>query len=771
MLFQEIRHAARRLWRAPLLSGTVICLMACGVAASTSLFSVIDGALFKPLPFPRPDELVAVGSRRAENPERPGPLSVDSIESLSNTELTPLAYYIRDLRVGGEDQGPDDRAGLAAVSPSFFDVLEVGARLGRVLTAADSGEDSPRALVLSHNEWRSHFGADENIVGRVIEWRGADFLVLGIAKDGFDFPAGAGGWTAIAQPRDEFRRRFANLESVARVPVERRAATAQRFPGVTVQPLRDYVRPGGTTGLTLLLLATMLVLVVAWIQVAALQLSNADEIRHEMRLRLALGARWRHLVAQRAAEGVWLVLGAWCLAWLVLPAATALVVSHLPGAMTRGLPIETDARVFVFGLCMTLLGVAALVAVPLWENRRASALGVLRGARGIGAGQRVRHALILIQVAVTAALLYVAALGTRSYAELRKVEVGFSTTELVALPFPPAPTMQDPERLLQQRRAQVASVRELPGVASASAASALPFGGQTRSALSLNPTRSREAVPVSQIIVEPDYFSTLEIPVVEGRPFTRADSRDQALVAIVNERASKDMAAQGLSVGSTVHLNGLPTRVVGVAGDTRDLHPALPAEPRVYLPAAQWIPPGYLLIRLTPGKTATTLDLLQLHLRQSFPDAAPPRARVIRIDERLQGTLVDHRGRMSILALAAAIAVGMTFLGIWGSVSASTQSRATEIAIRVVCGGVPARISAGVVAVALAWVCAGLLCGLALAAAASRSIASLFFGVTAVDLPSAAIVAIALLAVAILSSAVPAIRAARLEPWRVLREG
>lgn len=765
MLWREMGHAARRIWRAPLLFATIVTLMASGVAATASLFSVIDGVLFKPLPFPNPDRLIAVGSRRSVDAIRPGPMSRNDVDELQNRDLLPVAAFVRTAQLDTEDQVPG-AGGVAAVSGLFFQVLGGRARLGRLLAEADAFAAPPVPIVFSQDEWQRQFGAREDIIGRAVDWRGSRFLAVGVAAAGFDFPSGAAAWVPLPPPRDARAREFAYLEVIGRLGGgDSVAVAAAKAPELVFQPLREYERPGGATGLMLLLLGTTLVLVVAWVQIAALQLSRADEIRHEIRIRLALGASWRHLVMHRTAEGVWLVTGALAVASVIVPAMTALVVTELPSRMTRGMPITTDTRVLAFGLFVSLLGISALVLVPVWDSRKVTALGVLRTARTFGSGTRARQALIAGQVAIAATVLYIAGLSGRSYAELRRVDLGFAVEDVVAVRLPPVDRENDRERTLQQRRAIVEAVRQLPGVDDVSAVDTLPFGGQTRSTLAVDGARKEGRLPVSLIVVEPHYFSTLAIPVEEGRVFTPADASGGALVAVVNRLAARTMRNHGRSVGAIVQLNGLPVRVVGVAGDTRDIHPAIAPEPRVYVPAAQWIAPKYLLARIASPSVSV---MLNAQLRRLWPrDVAPPL--VLSLKERLNHNLAEFRGRGRVLGLSAAVAMVLTLVGVWGLVTTATQRRAPEIAIRLVCGADPMGLSARVVGHAMWSVGVGLACGLALAALTTHLMSSLFFGVRSVDAVTTGMVTLAVLGIAVVSAAVPALRASRVEPWQVLR--
>jgi predicted permease len=767
MFWSDVKHAGRSVWRRRTTFAALAVLTAGGVTASTALFSIVDGALFKPLPFRDPDRLVAVGSSIPATASRPGPLSLDDMSSLSQAGILVTAHYVRVTNSEHFDQ-PASVSAVASVSSSFFDVLGVRPYRGRLLMPVDV-DSSPRSMVLAYGEWLRQFGGDEGVIGGVVLYQGERVRVVGVAPEGVGFPAGAAAWTTLAPARTQAQREFAHLEAIGRLPdgvsIE---AVASRLPSLRFQGLREYVRPGGTNGLLLLLVVTLLMLVVTWVQVAALQLAHTPQTQHEMRVRSALGASRRDLLGNRLAEGLWLATSAFVLAAVSVPPATAMIAARLPPQLTRGMPVGTDIRVLLFALALTITGVAILAVAPFWKSG-GGGLAALRGARGVGAGLRGRQLLVTAQVLVTAPLLYLAGLTVRSDAALHRVEMGFALDRVFTVRLPGTLVGGVSETMLTDRRSVIDAVRQLPGVVAASGTTELPFGGTTRGVVTLGTQRGDPSLPVVRLVVEPKYFSTLKIPVVKGREFEIGDGRDRPLVAIVSAQVAAAMVGQSRDALSSVLIDGLLVHVVGVAADVRDRHPAIAPEPRVYLPTGQWIPPSYLVARLGSGPAAAGAEALAARLRQAWPAHAPPPT-LIGYEALLAEAVSDVSGRAALLGIASAIALVMTLVGVWGSVATSIQQRAPENAVRLVCGAEPWQISLAELRIVLRSVALGGVVGVLLGVATARLTGALFFGVSAMDGLTVQLVLGALVVVATLSALWPALRVSHLDPARTLRE-
>jgi putative ABC transport system permease protein len=757
-MWADLIQASRPLRRRWPTSATVVVLIGAGVACCTALFSVIDGLLFKPLPFPHQEQLVAVSARSARTKE-PVPLTSWQVSELRDRDVLQVASYSRYANPGDRSR---DTLQVAAVSPEFFDVLGVGAHIGRLLLPTDHLE---AGMVLAFTTWRDRHGAAPGVLGTSIEWNGRMYTITGVAPPAVDFPYGAEAWIVTAPSVG--RESGGALQVVGRLPdgISLEAAAA-RLPEYSLTALREHLKPGGTFGLVLLLAATTLVLGVAWVQVAAMQVAHAAERGRDTRIRLALGASRRHLLRLGAAEGAWLCGGALATAAVLTPLATQLIVAQLPVAMTRGQPIHFDLRVMAFACAASIVGVAAFALGPRW---RSSDRESLRESADRTAARRTRQALVVAQVAVAVPLVHLAGLAWLSSTRLLQQDLGFRSHGVYAVRLPRA-AVGDADastRLLVEHRAKFDQVGAAPGVVSVSAGNEVPFGGRIIGALTLGGTAGDEELPAIINAVESTYFSTMGIAWLGGRTFGAADVAGAPLVAVVNATVAARLRETGRDIGALVRIVGRPATVIGVVGDTRDaIHPSVPAEPRVYLATDQWVPPGFMFVRLDSADRAAE-SRLRAHVHRLWPETAPD---LMSVAAMVEAASTDYQGRSTLLALLALGALAMTLLGIYGAVAAVTRDRTGEIAVRLVCGAAPADIATRVVLSAVRWVALGVGVGLVLGGAAARATSSLLFGTGVLDAFVVTGVVGGLLLAAAAAAVLPALRAARLQPAVALRE-
>ncbi|MBL8142338.1 MAG: ABC transporter permease [Acidobacteria bacterium] len=757
-MWTDLIQAGRQLLRRWPSSATIILLIGAGVACCSALFSVIDGLLFKPLPFPHQEQLVAVRAISSRT-KAPVPMTSWQVRELQALGVLQVASYSRYANPGDRSR---DTLQVAAVSPEFFDVLGVGAHIGRVLVPTDHAE---AGIVMAFATWRDRYGSEPGALGKTTSWNGQTYTIVGVAPPAVDFPYGADAWVLSAPPSG--RETGASLQVIGRLPstASLRGAAAQ-LPQYALTSLREHLKPGGTFGLVLLLVATSLVLAVAWVQVAAMQVARAAERGRDTRIRLALGATRRHLLRFGAAEGVWLGAGALATAAALTPLTTQFIVGQLPPEMTRGQLILLDLRVAAFACSASVVGIVAFAVGPLWRSSRRESL---REVSNRAAASRTRHALVVAQVAVAVPLVYLAGLAWLSSTKLIHQDLGFQPNGLYAVRLPrPAVIDSDAStRTLADLRAKFDGVAATSGVLDVAAGSEVPFGGRTTGALTLSGVPGGDELPVIINGVAPTYFSAMGIALLDGRPFLPTDAADTPLVAVVNATVASRLRQTGRDIGAHVLIIGRAATVVGVVGDTRDaIHPSVPAEPRVYLASDQWAPPGFMFVRLDPTDRAAE-SRLRAQVRQLWPDTASD---LMSVAERVEAASTDFRGRSTLLALLALGAIAMTLLGIHGAVSAVTRDRTAEIAVRIICGADPVAIAARVVVSAVRWVALGVVVGLVLGWGAARATSSLLFGTGAFDPFMVAAVAGALLLAALAAAVVPARRAATLQPAVALRE-
>jgi predicted permease len=794
----DLALATRSLARQPAVAAAVVGTLALAVAANTALFSVFDGLLFRPLPFEQPDAIVHL-----ELPALQTAAEVDALRDRLTT--TPLlageALASRPpLFEEGVQTVIDWHLAPASVTQDFFKLLGVYPAIGRVFTERDRGPGVHPAI-LGYDLWRLHFGADPSIVGRVVDIpgtiRNARWRIAGVMPPGFDFPSGANLW-ALQEP---YRGQLP-LPTLARLaPGATIAMVRRQFPSVTVVPLREYVRPHGAAALGFLFGATGLLLVVAWVQIAALLFARASGRTREIGVRLALGATRARLVRQFAAEGALVAAAACALSWIVAPVLTTFVVRQLPEAMTVGQSLQPDLRTFVFTCALSLAGVVLLTLLPAGVVRRAALAGVLRG-RSIGGRfgvARVRAILVVAQVAVTTVVIYMAGLSVHTFARVGDVPLGFNPAHLIAVHLPlltvvshasspgaaPVLDKDDLQRQVALLGQAEDAIRRTPGVVRAAGAGEYPLqaGPPRMQDFVARTDATGRAVHARFTQITPAFVSTIGARIVAGRDFTDDDTPRRVGVvtdgppnraapvagmgrtALVNETFARALAPFGPAVGQTVVSGGRNAyRIIGVMNDFGDERPDVPPLPRLF--ALSTLEP-FVLARLSPTEPGAEAAV-RATLQRLWSDRAS--REVIRMEDEVARATADYRARMRLLLLLALSCLPLAAAGIAGAEIDGVRQRSREIALRLALGADEGAIGRRVVAQALALVGAGLVVGLAAGVGVGRLMSHYLFETAPVDLTSIVLALVVLLAVGWLAAMWPARRAARIRPAVALRD-
>ena len=772
-LSRDVHLAVRRIRRQPAISACIILLVALGVAVVAAVFSVVDAVALKPLPFSKPDELVAFGGRPTRS-------------DISLLPVSPRQYFdIRDshalaavavISQWSASESPDDIGLVGAdVTPSLFEVLREAPVLGRALTDADSTLAEPRNVVIGYELWQWRFGGDTGIVGRSITLGSRRLLVVGVMKRGVDFPLGTNVWAAaVLVPKPDYEV-YRYLQAVGRLRPGLSALQAERDltkvvgDAVVAMPLRDWVRPRSARALTLLVAGATFVLLLTWVEVAFLQLTRAAAMNVELGLRLALGASRCQVLAQCAVEGGVLATAALLCAWVGTPALVTAVLSYLPLEMVRGQHVAADLRVLAFASGAAVFGILAFTLVPAHVLRRTFPGDALRGRGGTGSqpsAARLRNTLLVAQVTVSCALVYLGGLTFRSYQEVDRVDLGFRPDGLVAVSLPRG-SDEPPDVTWQRFRDTVATVRDLPGVRSASGTMFRPFArGAVLSRASRRDVRLDNAVAVTRAIVAPGYLATVGGRLVAGREFDDRDGRGAGLVTILNETAVRLIDTDGSLLGREILIDGLPYAVVGIARDMRMVRPDELPKPVVYCSSAQWVAPYWLLVRVD-ATDAALLGRVR-HTVGRFWNTRPPDVMDVAVDA--ERAAAPYRMRMQLLLVLATTGILLATVGLYGGVMFVVRQRTREYAIRMALGAAPGGIQRSIAALSLKLVLAGVATGLAAGGVAARLMSDLLFNVPTTDWMTASSVTAVATVVALAAAAMPARRAARIQPAQALRQ-
>jgi putative ABC transport system permease protein len=798
-LARDTALAARRLRRAPGFTLAAVLTLALGIGANAALFALVDAVVLRPLPFPRPDRLVAIREswRQGRSAAAPGNLTDYHVPALES--LAAWHYVSMDLSGTGHPEALEGNA----VGADFFAVLGTGPVLGRAFLTEEDREGGAKVVILSDALWRSRFGADPDILGRSVRLDRQAYAVVGVLPPGFVTPGAlasgrevsvlvptAFSAALLANRGDHETNVVARLRpgaSVAQADSELRAISerlAKQFPDSNAE-----IRAGAIgldrdiTGdvrhsLLLLLGAVAAVLAIACLNVANLMLVRALGRHRELAVCGALGAPRGRLVLGLLAESLLLAgLGGaagLALAGFLLSGLKALAPADTPRLAAAAL----DGRVLAAALVATVVTGVLFGLAPALAATRADPKALLQlGERqhSSRAVLRWRGALVSGQVALALVLLVAASLVVRSMARLSSVALGFETSRVVAA------QVNLPEAGYPDATRRLAFFEELerrlaahPGVEAAAFVNRLPLRGGWGTGIQLE---DRSADPehyddVDSQAVSRGYLRALGIPLLRGRGFDARDREGAPYVALVNEDFRRRLAG-GESVLGKRFRRGPKGPWITVVGEVASLHrsgPDAEATPQIYLPAAQT---GLYPVQLSDvalrgsGGTGALAALLRAEVEALDPEQ--PISRVMPLDEALARSAAPRRFGLALLAGFALTALALTLVGIYGVAAYSVGQRIPELGVRLALGADRGRILGLVVRGMLGQVLLGVAIGLCLALAATRALGGLLFEITPTDPFTFAVVPLLVVAAAALAALGPALRATRVDPVSALR--
>jgi putative ABC transport system permease protein len=815
----DLQFAWRNLSRNPGFSALVIMTLALGIGATTTMFSAVWAVLLRPLPLPAQDRLVTVWQADPRSPEGRQRLTpanfVDWSSQTSSFEaLGVLPNWTGEpwpFNVAGTD-GMERVKGLYA-SSGFFKVMGVAPMLGRTFVADEDLTQGKRTVVISHPYWQARFGRDPSVVGRTIEidtFRGGGFTIVGVMPAGFDFPRGTNLWLSLGdwgggpmpaadasnrccawytvlgrlKPDVTIERARTELQSIA-ARVSSRHPDSSPATDVRIVSLREVLVGRQERGLLGLFGAVVCVLVIGCANVANLLLSRGVGRRREVLTRVALGAtRWR-LARQLLSESV--LLGAF-------GASAGLLLSlwgqHLlASAMSGRVPLIDGTRldwvVLAFCVVLTLVVCTVCGLVPLIDWR-----AVDWNARGQSEGpssRRIRHTLVVGEVALAVTVVASAGLLLRTVANLRAVEVGFETgrTLVVSTDLTTSSLRQrgSAARFVQDLIPRIAA---LPGVRGAAASTGVPFEGRPAGQAITrygDPVRAAAASPqVVHTAVTPGYFSVMGISLTQGRLVTDDDRADGALVAVINTTAARrywpgeNPLGKRFAVGSAERFGSFRAvkpgeiewrQIVGVVTDIRSGGFAADVQPEVYYGYQQFPLYDPALVVRTAGEPAPLMAHIRREIQAVNSQAVITNVRTL--EDVANESIADPRLRAMLGTIFSVLALGLGMLGIYGVTSYTVEQRTREIGIRVALGARRRQVATMIMTGALRLAAIGAGLGIAGAYLVARWISSLFFGVSASDPSTLAAACLLLLAAAAVATAYPARRALRVDPANALR--
>lgn len=782
---RDASYAFRVLRRNPAFSAAVILTFALGIGCTSAIFSLVNGILLRPLPYAQPNQLVALWDR---NDARKGGNNVVSVQEFEAWRTRARSFSGMAALIPAPltlDGDPAERIRAAQVSPSYFGMLGVRPAIGRDFERADEANGGADVVILSDGFWRSHYGADRSIVGRVISIDGRPNTVIGVMPPAFDPPrygwmADQPFWLPLA-PTESNRSWGRVLHIVARleprVTIEQArselatissqiaAESPQHNAGwsATATPLVQEITGQVRRPLVVLFAAVALLMLMSAANVASLVTTFMRGRSHELAVRRAIGATPSRLLRQQLMQSALLgALGTICGLVLAYTGVHALI-ALAPSSVPRLAEVKLSGRVVTFAALIA--GVTTIVA-GLNAARRA----LRNRARTRTSGSR----LIAAEIAIGLVLSVLAALMVRTLANLRAVDLGFQPMSVVAgrasLPGIKYDTDGKTGAFFDELMARA---RALPGVTTATLASPRPFAccGAATSVRDPSLTVPRETAPIADVRwVDEGFFSTLTIPVVRGATFTRDEPREGPVHVVVSKALARAVWGDADPIGKTVSLAVYGTTnatVIGVVGDVHLVGIRTPIRPAAYLSTRRYPSSERDIVLRGTGDPQSLISALRAAV--AAIDPAIPLEAPTTLDASVSKTLAEDRFTTTLLAAFSALALVLAAIGVYGVLSGDVNRRRKEIGIRLALGARASGVTALVLSRALRPAVIGAAIGLIVALVLARSMSALVFGVGTWDPLSFGIVTVVLLAVAAIATAIPAFRATRVSPIEAIR--
>ena len=783
-VLQDVRYGVRLLLAHRAFSTVAILTLAVGIGASTALFSVIDAALLRPLPYPHPEQLVKIMVRETRNGESSS-YSPSMADIRTWRDSGGVFAHVGAGRVTGflpliVEAGEPERLIVGDVSEDFLDVYGVRPLLGRGIQLEDTREGAPLVALLGHGYWQSRFGGTPGVVGRVVRIAGKPATIVGV------LPAGFYRETAVWLPRQVPASRLNSRGSgtpglgrlsagVAIVQAERALTNLSRGIGsaagyttdvrVSLTSMYDDEIGGLGETLTPLACAVSLILLIGCVNVAGLLLARGAIRAPELAIRASIGAGRGRLVRQLLTESLVLsctggLVGV-IMAWASLDALVAIIPMSLPSNS------QATLNVRVLGVAAALSVVSSVAcglapALRISGARMGTQLAVAGRRHGSALSRRGGQLLIAAEVALAVVLLAGAGLMVRSFARLIGVDVGFDPSAVLTMevePLDPAPAV-----MAQYYPALLSAVQTMPELAAAGAVDYLPL----RDGSAVGFVKGAGQTNINKRQVLPGYFEAIGLPVKMGRPPTESDRTGPERVALINEEAARVLFPDGPPVGRFLQMvRDEPRRIIGVVGNVRHHGPRSAPQPEVYLLYGQ-APSHSMRIVLRPRSSAV---LSGDRLRQ-MAQAVGPKVLVGRIrsgTDDLGQTVVTPRRRMLLLGLLGGLGMLLTLVGVFSMTAYAVARRRQEIGVRMAFGAGPADVVLTMVRDAAWPAFLGLSLGLAGAFYATRVIASFLFETAPHDPATFAAVAVLMGAAVLVAAWMPARRAAQVDPVIALR--
>jgi len=802
-LIQDLRYGIRTLLKRPGFSAVAVVTLALGIGASTVIFTVVDAALLRGLPYKQPDRLYHLWERTPKQDFSKREFSYPDYQDYQqNTVFEGLAAY-----TGGgailSGSGEPERIGAPRVSANFFNVLGVDPLIGRTFQAGEDVPNGPRVTVLTYGLWQRRFGGNPGAIGQAVTINGDSYTVVGVLPADFQFALrNADLWIPYQPTPNQLTRRFlhgtnligrlkpgvtpAQADSEINViasRIEQQFKDSHAGTTARVVPLQEEVIGTVRPILFVLLAAVGFVLLIACANVASLMLTRSLSRQKEVAIRAALGAnRWR-VVRQLLTEALLLSLAGGVFGLLIAYWGVPALVATLPQNQLNALPflktVHIDLSILGFSFGLSVLTGIVFGLVPALQSSRLDLNEVLKeGGRqaSAGTGQRLRSALVVSEIALAVVLLIGAGLMMKSLLRLLDTNVGFNTENLLTMGIvlPPA-KYQDPNQLSNVYTQLDERVRSLPGVVSAGRVDILPLTGGNTTRFNVDgdpiPPPGKETEANIRVVNE-TYFQTIGVPLLAGRVFDQRDDLNAPTVVIIGKTIADRLFAGRDPVGRQLRYPSIqvpPVTIVGVVGDVKITGLDEELRPVLYYPFRQGGGTAANLVVRTNTDPTSLASTVRNEIRNIEGEAAI--LNVNTMERVISQTPASFMRRFPALLIGifAVVALLLASIGIYGVVSYSVSQQIHYIGIRMALGAGPGDILRMVLKQGLLLAVAGIVIGVVAAVGLTRFLATLLYQVKATDVTTFGIVSGTLFVVALLACYLPARRATKVDPLVALR--
>ncbi|HKW90173.1 MAG TPA: ABC transporter permease [Candidatus Acidoferrales bacterium] len=804
-LWQDLCYGLRILRKSPAFTAVAILTLALGIGANTTIFSLVNGVLLRPLPYRNPDRLTIVWEKDREG-------SRDNVgyatyldwkaQSKSFEQLAVYSSWQPVLQVGG----PEELNGLRVTS-NYFRTLGIKPEIGSDFTPEEDTPKANKVVMLSHSLWYRKFNSDPAVIGKTIEISGGQYIVAGVLPASYQslmtqIPSAgtveiwrvlgydvSQPWAcrtchhlvAIGRLRDgvPFTQATAEMDTIS-------AALSKAYPkeyddsGVILTPIYNQLLGPASSQLYILFVVVSFVLLVACANLANLLLARATNREREIAVRAAIGATRGRIIRQLLAENC--VLGLLGAASAIIPAfwTPKFLAVIGPGDLPRLDQVHLDWRVLLFTTAVGLSTVIAAGLAPALQLSRTDAQESLKDGARVGgkvASRRLRGLLVMSEVALSLTLLIGTGLLVRSLSRLFAVSPGFDPVNVLTMQTSAIGQRFSDNNIVRQYFAYaVDRLSALPGVQSAAAASQIPLAGNVdkygfhvEGKIHPNPEEDPSA---ERYCVTPGFLETMHIPLLRGRDISAADTAKAPQVLLVSETTAHRMWPGEDPIGKRVKLGGVDQpwwTVVGITGDVH--HVGLDAAPdmQVYVPHQQWPFPDNQMVFVirTTGAPLGISSAAQQAIHSL--DSSQPISHIAPLENYVELSVQDRRFALILIGAFAAIALALSLVGVYGVTAYSAAQRTREIGIRVALGAQRHELLGWLLRDAMLWVACGVIAGVFASVVLTRFLASMLFDVRPTDPLTFTIVVLLVVAISTAACYVPARRAMRVDPMVALR--